>query len=113
MTEYVWAFDEGTVKRWVLDGHGGVVIGIQWYSGMFKPDSLGFLSMTGTIEGGHCLWLRGYNEPRDAYRLQNSWGLGWGQLGQAWLRARDLNVLLAAGGEACCGIEQRVRLQGG
>lgn len=109
IASYVWAFDEPTVKRWMLERHGGVVIGVNWYTGMFRPDASGYLSISGTLEGGHCVWLRGYNRPRDAYRVQNSWGSGWGQNGQAWLRAADFSRLLVEDGECCCGIEVRGR----
>jgi hypothetical protein len=109
IASYVWAFDELTVKRWLLTKRGGVVIGVNWYSEMFRPDAAGVLSLSGSLVGGHCVWVRGYNQPRDAYRIQNSWGSGWGQGGQAWLRAVDLSRLLVEGGEACCGAEVRRR----
>lgn len=107
ISSYVWAFDEPTVKNWMLSKKGGVVIGVNWYQAMFRPDSAGFLSLSGALAGGHCVWLRGYNRPRDAYRVQNSWGASWGENGQAWLRSADLSRLLIEGGEACCGIEVR------
>lgn len=109
ISSYVWAFDEPTVKRWMLSGKGGVVIGVNWYTQMFHPDDQGFLSVSGSLVGGHCVWLRGYNRPRDAYRVQNSWEVSWGQKGQAWLRASDFSRLLVESGECCCGIEVRKR----
>lgn len=107
ISSYVWAFDEPTVKRWMLSGQGGVVIGVNWYAGMFTPDHSGYLSISGALAGGHCVWLRGYNRPRDAYRVQQSWGADWGQQGHAWLRSADLSRLLVEDGEACCGVEVR------
>lgn len=109
ISSYIWAFDEPTVKRWLLMQKGGVVIGVNWYSAMFHPDEAGFLSLSGSLAGGHCVWVRGYNEHRDAYHIQNSWSSAWGQNGQAWLRATDLSRLLVEGGECCCGVEVRKR----
>jgi hypothetical protein len=106
---YLWAFTEDTTRAWVLSGLGGVVIGVNWYEAMFSPDpTSGFLTVDGAWAGGHCVWLRGFSDKRQAYRVQNSWGDGWGQQGQAWLRAADLQRLLHEAGEACCGIEQQV-----
>jgi len=108
INEYVWAFDEPTIRKWLLSNSGGVVIGVNWYQNMFSPDPQGFLNVNGTLAGGHCLWVRGYNRPRDAYRLQNSWGTSWGQNGQAWLRSSDMARLIAEEGEVCCGTEVRL-----
>jgi hypothetical protein len=105
---YIWAFDEPTIRRWLLGGQGGVVIGVNWYDTMFSPDAKGFLTVGGSLVGGHCVWARGYSQRRDAYRIQNSWGANWGQNGQAWLRASDMALLIAEDGECCCGVEVRV-----
>lgn len=104
---YIWAFDEATMRKWLLAGKGGVVIGVNWYSEMFRPDARGFLKIEGPLAGGHCVWVRGYNRPRDAYRIQNSWGSSWSQNGQAWIRSADMARLIAEDGECCCGVEAR------
>jgi hypothetical protein len=105
---YIWAFGEVTIRQWMLSGRGGVVIGVNWYESMFKPDTMGFLTIDGPIAGGHCVWLRGYNRVRNAYHLQNSWGESWGIKGQAWLPAPHLDRLMHENGEGCCGIEKRL-----
>lgn len=107
ISSYIWAFDEPTIRQWLLSGRGGVVIGVNWYSEMFRPDHKGFLNVGGTLAGGHCVWLRRYDHHHDAYKLQNSWGEAWGLRGQAWIRGTDLAMLIAEDGEACCGIEVR------
>ncbi len=35
--------------------------------------------------GWHAMTLIGYDERRQAFRVQNSWGTGWGDSGYAWL----------------------------
>lgn len=109
ISSYIWAFDEPTVNRWLRTKKGGVVIGVNWYSEMFHVDGAGYLNLSGSLVGGHCVWVRGYNQRRSAYRIQNSWGDTWGENGQAWLRAADFSRLLVEGGECCCGVEVRKR----
>jgi hypothetical protein len=107
IASYVWAFDEATMRKWLLGGKGGVVIGVNWYSEMFRPDAKGFVRPSGPLAGGHCVWVRGYNRPRDAYRIQNSWNSTWGDNGQAWIQSADMARLIGENGEVCCGIEAR------
>lgn len=98
---YGWAYDAPTVRDWVLT-RGPVVIGVNWYSSMTQPTGDGMLYVEdgATIVGGHCVLLLGYSKPRDAFRLLNSWGPGWGQNGRAWLPTPTLTRLLAEQGEA-------------
>jgi C1A family cysteine protease len=37
------------------------------------------------LDGGHAMVLIGYDDDRRAFRLQNSWGTGWGDQGRAWV----------------------------
>ncbi len=37
------------------------------------------------IKGWHFMTLVGYDDQRQAFRVQNSWGKGWGDHGYAWL----------------------------
>jgi hypothetical protein len=55
--------------------------------------------------GSHAMVLIGYDEGRQAFRLQNSWGRGWGDGGRAWLSyaafrrdANDAFVMRPEGG---------------
>jgi C1A family cysteine protease len=36
-------------------------------------------------DGAHAMVLIGYDDNRRAFRLQNSWGKGWGDEGRAWM----------------------------
>lgn len=104
---YLWAFNADTIRRWLLM-RGPVVIGTNWYSGMNKVDSQGFIHVTGVPEGGHETMLRGWDDtvrcPRHrvfgATRLMNSWGERWGQQGKAWVCSKDLDSLIKNNGEA-------------
>jgi len=112
IVSYFWSFDELTVRRWMLNKRGGVVIGVNWYPSMFTPITGGFLTIKGRPVGGHCVWVRGYNRPLDAYHIQNSWGPDWGVRGQAWLRSADMARLISEDGECCCGVEAYVSTRG-
>jgi hypothetical protein len=98
--EYRWtrSADDAAVA---ISRSGPAVIGTDWWTGMFNPDRSGYLNLTGRPEGGHCLLINGYSLPRKAFRAHNSWGLDWGQGGEAWIRHADMAHLLATGGEIC------------
>lgn len=77
-----------------------LIIGIPWLSGMFTPGADGYLEVTGSVAGGHEVCLHGIDVERQAVRLLNSWGAGWGDGGEVWLRWTDLGGLLAQQGDA-------------
>ncbi len=39
----------------------------------------------GTVSGGHCMLLVGYDDSKNAFRVMNSWGKDWGDNGFAWI----------------------------
>lgn len=100
---YEWAFGIDDVRQAVMQ-LGPVVIGVQWQQGMYDTDSAGLVDLTGPTVGGHCLLLTGYDPAHpqhgEVFRWRNSWGLGYGIRGNAWVRAADLAALLSNGGEA-------------
>ena len=105
--EYLWAEEDQTVRRW-LATKGPVVLGTDWYTGMFSPGSDGVVRLTGQVEGGHAYLCIGYSDTRQAFRCINSWGSGWGQKGRFWLTYAALALLLQGGnGEACGAVEIR------
>lgn len=125
MTElgYYSGYDWGLDARQVADGiayTGPSILGIDWMRNMANPDSEGFIHATGEIDGGHCIlakavkivyktWISTWfsrkwenvDMERSYITLHNSWGRNWGVDGCAKLSLADLDVLLAAGGEAC------------
>lgn len=118
--EYRWAFSiEDLVLA--LGYFGPVVLGINWYEGMHRPDARGFIHPTGRLAGGHALlayglkvhfkrttlfnwWNRTWADvdlDQSYVRLWNSWGPSWGQNGTCKISLRDLERLLHEQGEAC------------
>ncbi len=100
LSEYRWAFGLQETLQSVAY-KGPVVIGVDWYSNMMRPDLDGFLRPTGSVVGGHAILVKGISVPNKRVTLHNSWGPGWGRGGDAYLSFDDLGKLLADGGEAC------------
>jgi hypothetical protein len=111
--EYRWAFSVNDIVG-ALMSHGPVVLGVNWYQGMYRaPD--GKLQIFGSKVGGHCLLAIGYNpssekfDGKETIFLQNSWGKGWGIDGIAEMTLEDLNRLVNEGGEACVPLARGIR----
>lgn len=105
---YEWNFDDTTTHRsLMLDGP--LVCGIPWTYSMFFPDTFGFITPHGNEIGGHAIIIIGYSHKRDAYRILNSWGIGWGQRGRAWIKRADFNSLaFGRWSEICSPVERKV-----
>lgn len=104
--EYRWAFGIDDVAR-TIAYRGPVVLGINWYTGMMRPESDGRIRPTGSVEGGHAILLpkrqgARWNIISERRRnfVYNSWGRrnGWPY---AYLTDDDLERLLHEQGEAC------------
>lgn len=120
---YRWAFGIRDVLR-VLSYAGPVVLGIDWYNGMYNPDENYYITPTDGVVGGHCILAKHQkivklnpdlpadyeNLDLDAshVRLHNSWGTGYGLGGDAFITVRNLDKLLQDGGEACIPFNRRV-----
>lgn len=104
LSEYVWAWDAETARRWVLS-RGPLVLGTNWYESMFAADRGGYLPIAGEIAGGHAYLVIGYSAKREAFRIVNSWGRAWGQSGRAWIHRADVDRLIHEEGEACSALE--------
>jgi hypothetical protein len=106
--EYRWAPDIDTVSKFVR-GRGPVVVGTMWYSGMSHPEQRrgeSWLRPVGADEGGHAYVIIGFSLKRNAFRIINSWGRGWGDEGRAWIDYSDMNHLIfMQNGEAASAME--------
>lgn len=99
--EYRWAFGLEDVLV-ALSFAGPVVLGLNWYEGMFQANRNGFIAPTGRLMGGHCIAARGLNVRQRTVTLHNSWGPRWSRLGASCLITwDDLDRLLQEDGEAC------------
>lgn len=77
-----------------------VSLGVPWFSSMFHVKN-GFVTVdpSSGLAGGHQVCLVGVDTGKQAVKVRNSWGSGWGDDGHAWLAWRDLNFLLSQGGD--------------
>lgn len=80
---------------------GPIILGLNWYEGMFDTDASGFIHPTGRWVGGHAIVARGVSVKRKYFLLSNSWGQGWGVGGDCKISFDDLDRLLKEQGEAC------------
>lgn len=100
ISAYHWAFglEELLVAiSWV----GPIVIGVNWFSGMFETDANGKLEISGTLVGGHALLVTGLNLEERVFTLRNSWGREWGLRGDCFVSFDTMDKLLRQQGEAC------------
>ncbi len=104
ISEYKWAWNLDTLIYAILE-MGPVVVGTNWYTGMFFPDSKHVISINGRIEGGHAYLINGVNVTKKLFRIKNSWGREWGNKGHAYISFEDMAKLIAEDGEICIGTE--------
>jgi hypothetical protein len=107
LDEYRWTSDVDEMAV-AVSHKGPVVAGINWYTGMFNPDTSNFLHKTGQLEGGHCLLINGYSLRKQAFRIHQSWGQDWGDFGEAWIDHDDMGALLEEDGEVCLPIRRHL-----
>lgn len=93
ISTYLWAQNMDEVKTWLLT-KGPLVVGTVWTDKMFRPGIDGLLDISGEIVGGHAYLIDGINVTSQKARIMNSWGLGWGLNGRAWLKLADLESLI-------------------
>lgn len=114
--EYRWGFGVQDALR-VIGYRGPVVLGINWYENMYRPDLDNFIHASGEIAGGHAIMANGVhivrydnklpatwdnvNQDASYVKLHNSWGAGYGRNGVAFLTVKDLDKLLQEDGEVC------------
>lgn len=123
ITSYFWAF--GIQEAIMAIGRRGpVVLGVDWFTGMFQPNAEGWIRATGTVAGGHAIlakgirlvwlpgtlavhkygpdWFKHLDLDKSYVLLHNSWGPGWSVLGgDCKISVRDLDLLLQRNGEVC------------
>lgn len=76
-----------------------ILVGINWYQGMFKPDPDGRVRITGLLAGGHQVMARQIDAPKSRIWFDNSWGPNWGVRGRFYLTFTDFGTLLNQQGD--------------
>jgi hypothetical protein len=104
VSSYYWGFNLTTLINSVLN-LGPVVVGTNWYNGMFYPNRNGLIKISGRIAGGHAYVINGVNTVTKLFRIKNSWGQSWGQSGHAYISFTDMQRLIRERGEICFAVE--------
>lgn len=105
--EYRWCFSVDDIIDAVVD-LGPVVLGVPWYSSMYRTIGDGLVYVSGEKVGGHCITITGYDpalkigrQTLEVFRWRNSWGADYGKGGSGYIKVSDLKRLFEEGGEAC------------
>ena len=104
ITAYAFAKSIQEVVDWVT-AKGPVMVGTDWYDGMFTPDAKGYVLPTGKIVGGHAWSIIGYEPATETFICQNHWGPNWAVQGLFRLHKADAERLLSGNGEAVVTVE--------
>ncbi|KUN03137.1 hypothetical protein AQI95_24570 [Streptomyces yokosukanensis] len=96
-TGYTHAFSLAALKSALQTGPA--MLGIVWLNSMFDPASDGTLPVdhSSGVAGGHEIVCTGWDGSR--FRLDNSWGAGWGDAGSCWVKEPDMQWLLGQQGD--------------
>ena len=76
-----------------------VMLGTNWYSGMFDPAKDGTVEVSGSLDGGHAYLARGVDFKNSRVLCRNHWGTDWGLKGEFWLSFATLQRLLGEKGD--------------
>jgi len=98
-TSYLHAFSLDALKSALQ--HGAAMAGTIWPESAFEVDPDGFVIVDrkSPIAGGHEYVISAYDADRLAFRIDNSWGDGWGLHGSAWITQANLQWLLSQQGD--------------
>ena len=87
IASYAWMFasDVTAVKTMLVNKHA-VIIGIN-PDQAFMNAGPGFIwsGYQGGKVGAHAVAIVGYDDSKNAYKIMNSWGTGWGDAGYSWI----------------------------
>ena len=106
IASYLWTYNIKTLIDTILT-KGPVVVGTNWYIGMFYPDKNGLIKISGRLAGGHAYVINGVDTKKQLFRIKNSWGRDWGVSGHAYISFANMQRLIAENGEVCLAVENK------
>lgn len=78
---------------------GPLMVGTDWYTGMFHPDETGQVYQSGSVAGGHEYECIGYDATTDLWEFVNSWGTSWARAGHFFMTTTTFDRLLQRQGD--------------
>lgn len=102
--------DFSTVKRMICNNHAvgiGIVLSDGFINGPNDPNFVLNFANAGAQQATHGIAIIGYDDAKNAWLIQNSWGIDWGWNGKLWI---DYNYMVSPlGAEAGNGYVQTLR----
>ncbi len=77
------------IKQWLAER--GPLVARMWGTNSFEAYTRGVYEQTDYgaqyygIHGNHAVVITGWDDRRQAWQVQNSWGTGWGEQGYVWM----------------------------
>ncbi len=85
------SFNSNEARRVHFAKEGLFVVGVPVYSNWASIGSDGLVpDPWGLQRGGHALLVVGYDDKKERFKFQNSWGTGWGQKGYGYFTYKYL-----------------------
>jgi hypothetical protein len=97
ITGYQWTF--GWDHFLAAIDVGPVMLGTNWYSGMFDVNKQGYVEISGDLAGGHAYLGKGIDYKNERVRCRNHWTKQWGLAGEFYLSFKTLQRLLNEQGD--------------
>lgn len=77
-----WGFSGGAANiKTQISTYGSVTACMDVYQDFFSYRTGVYRHVTGSLAGGHCICLIGYDDAQGCWIGKNSWGTGWGESG--------------------------------
>ncbi|MDR2589309.1 MAG: hypothetical protein LBC67_07775 [Spirochaetales bacterium] len=70
--------------KMVLAGGNPIIVGMKTYENFPSYSGGVYRRVSGAHLGGHAMVITGYDDSKNAFKILNSWGEGWGEKGFVW-----------------------------
>ncbi len=84
INSYYRVGDLGLIKR-ILYSKNPVIIAARIDDGFWRDGKFVWNGRRGNDVGGHAMVICGWDDSKQAYKVMNSWGTGWGYSGFGWI----------------------------
>jgi len=88
---YHTAYSAEDMKTWIST-RGPMIACFTVYSDFFGYKSGVYHHTSGGKSGGHCVCCVGYDDNKQAWLCENSWGPGWGMSGYFWIAYGECGI---------------------